>query len=320
MARLPPLDSLHVFAVAARHLSFTKAAAELHRTQSAVSHRVKALEAEIGLLLFHRTTRRLELTDAGRALARQIDQSLSEIARTLAKLDRREARRLTVTLLPSVASRWLMPRLPRFCDQNPDIDVRVIADARVLDLRAEGVDAAVRFGLGQYTGYAVTPLMPDRVLPVCSASFAKARGAITTIDALLEWPLLHDSTTEGDGSQSDWRSWLDALSRSDATCDSGQRFSDAGLLIEATLHGLGVALARHSLVADYLANGALVCPLSLITPTAFAYYLVVRPEATALAKIVRFRDWLKLEATQTAAAANHQGSPSAPGRLHQPRS
>ena len=303
MARLPPLDSLHVFAVAARHLSFTKAAAELHRTQSAVSHRVKALEAEIGLLLFNRIARRLELTDAGRALARQVDQSLSDITRTIAKLDQREARRLTITLLPSVASRWLLPRLPRFCDQNPDIDVRVIADARVLDLRAEGIDAAVRFGLGHYTGYAVTPLMPDKVLPVCSPSFAEARGPIKTIDALLEWPLLHDSTTEGDGSQSDWRSWLDALSRSDATCNSGQRFSEAGLLIEATVHGLGVALARYSLVADYLANGALVCPLPLITPTAFAYYLVVRPEATASSKIARFRDWLKLEATQTAATA-----------------
>jgi DNA-binding transcriptional LysR family regulator len=105
-------------------------------------------------------------------------------------------------MLPSLASRWLLPGLPRFCDQNPDIAVRVIA-SRVLDLRAEGTDAAVRFGLGQYTGYPATPLMPDTVLPVCSSSFAKARGHITTIDALLEWPLLHDSSTAGDGSQSD---------------------------------------------------------------------------------------------------------------------
>lgn len=301
MARIPPLDSLHVFAVAARHLSFTKAAAELHRTQSAVSHRIKALETEIGVLLFNRMIRRLELTDAGRALAHQVDQALSDIERTIATLDRREARRLTVTLLPSVASRWLMPRLPRFLEQNPDIDVRVIADARVLDLRTAGVDAAVRFGLGHYTGYAVTPLMPDKVLPVCISSFAEARSPIKTIDALLEWPLLHDSTTESDGSRSDWRSWLHELGRSDATFDAGQRFSDAGLLIEAAVHGLGVALARCSLVADYLANGTLICPLPLGTPTAFAYYLVVRPEAITLPKIARFRDWLQLEAAQTVA-------------------
>jgi len=111
------------------------------------------------------------------------------------------------------------------------------------------------------------------------------------------------STTEGDGSHSDWRSWLDVLGRSDATCDAGQRFSDAGLLIEASVHGLGVALARYSLVADHLANGTLVCPLPLATPTAFAYYLVVRPEATALPKIARFRDWLQVEAEQSATAA-----------------
>ena len=136
---------------------------------------------------------------------------------------------------------------------------------------------------------------------MCSSSFAEGRGPITTIDTLLEWPLLHDSTTEGDGSHSDWRSWLDELGRSDATYDAGQRFSDAGLLIEAAVHGLGVALARHSLVADYLANGNLVCPLPFVTPTAFTYYLVVRPEATALPKIARFRDWLLIEAAQTVA-------------------
>jgi LysR family glycine cleavage system transcriptional activator len=311
MTRFPPLDSLQVFAVAARHLSFTKAAAELHRTQSAVSRRVKTLEAEIGLPLFNRITRRLELTEAGRALAHQVDQSLSDIARTIAKLDRSAAQRLTVTVLPSVASRWLMLRLPRFCEQNPDIEVRVIADARVLDLRAAGIDAAIRFGPGHYAGHSVTPLMPDKVLPVCSPSCAKVWGPITTIDALLELPLLHDSTAEGDGSRSDWRSWLDQLGRSESACHVGQRFSDAGLLIEAAAQGLGVALARFTLVADYLANGTLVCPLLLSTPTAFAYYLVGLPETVALPKIARFRRWLQEEAAATAATLQQRSQASA---------
>lgn len=300
MAGIPPLDALHVFAIAARHLSFTKAAAELHRTQSAISHRVKALEAEIGLPLVKRKARRLELTEAGRALAHQVDRSLSDIARTISNLDRSEARRLTVTMLPSVASRWLMLRLPRFCEQNSDIEVKVIASASVLDLRAEGIDVAIRFGPGHYAGHAVTPLMPDKVLPVCSPSFAERWGPINTIDALLEWPLLHDSTTEGDGSRSDWRSWLEQLGRSDAVCNVGQRFSDAGLLIEAAVLGLGAALARFSLVADHFASGALVCPLPLATPTAFAYYLVGLPEAVTLSKILRFRQWLQVEAQETA--------------------
>src|SRR6516225_1994108 len=133
MARLPSIDSLYVFAVAARHLNFTTAAAELHRTQSAVSHRIKALEAELGVALFIRLTRRLELTPAGRALADHMNQSLAQIARIIAELDKLEGtQRLRVTALPSVASRWLTPRLPRFFDLCPQIEVQVIAEAQLL--------------------------------------------------------------------------------------------------------------------------------------------------------------------------------------------
>jgi DNA-binding transcriptional LysR family regulator len=212
MQRLPPFDSLYVFAVAARHLSFTTAATELHRTQSAVSHRIKTLETELGVPLFTRLTRRLELTSAGRALAQRLDQAITDITRTIAEFDETvEARRLRVTMLPSVASRWLMPRLPRFFDLHPDIEVQVIADQQLLDLRAEGIDLAIRFGRGRYPGYTATVLMRDRVLPVCSPKFAAEHDRITTIDALLRLPLLHDSGTEGDGSLSDWRSWLNQL-------------------------------------------------------------------------------------------------------------
>src|SRR5215469_1575349 len=256
MARLPSIDSLYVFAVAARHLSFTAAAAELHRTQSALSHRVKALEAEIGARLFERGARGLELTAPGRALARQVDQAISDISRTLAEISRgTQPRKLRITLLPSVASRWLMPRLPRFFEQHPDIEVQVIADARVLDLRAEQIDLAIRFGHGRYRGHVATLLMGDRVLPVCAPQLVAGRS-IATIDALLELPLLHDSDADGDGSLSGWQSWLDQLGRPNAPHHAGQRFSHAGLAIEAAVLGLGVTLARLSLVTDYLANGA----------------------------------------------------------------
>jgi LysR family glycine cleavage system transcriptional activator len=307
MARLPSIDSLYVFAVAARHLSFTAAAAELHRTQSAVSHRVKALEAEIGTQLFERGARGLELTAPGRALARQVDQAISDISRTLAELSRAtEPRHLRVTLLPSVASRWLMPRLPRFFELHPDIEVQVIADARVLDLRAERIDLAIRFGHGRYRGHVATFLMADRVLPVCAPQLVFGRrAAIATIDALLELPLLHDSGAEGDGSLSDWQSWLDQLDRPDAPHHAGQRFSHAGLAIEAAVLGLGVALARLSLVTDYLANGALICPLTLSTATAFSYHLVALPQVAGLPEIVLFSDWLRSEAGRTAPLVAH---------------
>src|SRR5579862_9449993 len=141
MPRLPPFDSLYVFAVAARHRSFTAAAAELHRTQSAVSHRIKSLEQDLHVQLFTRRPRRLELTAAGRALAHRLDEAIKDITRTIAELDQRaQPVRLRVTTLPSVASRWLMPRLPRFFDLHPEIEVQVIAELKPLDLRAEDID------------------------------------------------------------------------------------------------------------------------------------------------------------------------------------
>jgi LysR family transcriptional regulator, glycine cleavage system transcriptional activator len=299
MTRLPSLDTLRVFSVAARHMSFTKAAEEMHLTQSAVSHRVRALEEELGVRLFNRIQRRLELTPAGRALANRVDQAVADIARAIANLDLVDARRLTVTLLPSVASLWLVPRLPRFHALHPDVELQLVADPRPIDLRAARIDLASRFGRGTYPGYAVTKLMPDCVFPVCSPRFVAQRDQVMTIEALLELPLLHDSSTEGDGSGTDWRSWLNHVGWSEAICDRGQRFSDAGLLIEAAVLGLGVALARASLVCDHLANGTLVCPLRLVAPTAFAYYLLGLPEAATLQKVIRFRDWLHTEAAES---------------------
>jgi LysR family transcriptional regulator, glycine cleavage system transcriptional activator len=297
MGRLPSLDTLRVFSIAARHMSFTKAADELHLTQSAVSHRVRALEEELGVLLFDRLPRRLELTRAGQVLAQRVDQAVADIARTIANLDLGDdARRLTVTMLPSVASRWLVPRLPRFHAMHPDIELQLIADPRLLDLRAARIDLAIRFGRGTYPGYAVTELMPDRVFPVCSPRLLAQRGPVDTVEALLDLPLLHDSATEGDGSGSDWRSWLNHVGWHDAACDEGQRFSDAGLLIDAAVLGLGVALARGTLVSDHVVNKTLICPLSEAAPTTFAYYLLGLPEATTLQKIVCFREWLHVEA------------------------
>jgi LysR family glycine cleavage system transcriptional activator len=301
-------------------MSFTKAADELHLTQSAVSHRVRALEEELGVLLFNRLPRRLELTHAGQALAQRVDLAVADIARTIADLDLGDdGRRLTVTMLPSVASRWLVPRLPRFHALHPDIELQLIADPRLLDLRAARIDLALRFGRGTYPGYAVTELMPDRVFPVCSPRLIAQHGSVTTIEALLGLPLLHDSSTEGDGSGTDWQSWLSHLGWREGACSEGQRFSEAGLLIDAAVLGLGVALARASLVSDHIANETLICPLQLAAPTTFAYYLLGLPEATTFRKIVRFRDWLQAEAAASTAAT--AGRPSAancaPGRCLQ---
>jgi len=302
MPRTPSLDALRIFAVAARHLSFTEAANELNLTQSAVSHRIRGLEEELGISLFNRLTRRLELTPHGRALAQKVNQAIGDIDRSVADLARGDDDSpLKVTMLPSVASYWLIPRLARMRRQQPNVDVEVIADPRLLDLRAEGIDLAIRFGRPPHPSYAATRLMSDRVLPVCTPSLLEQYGPVADIDSLLTWPLLHDSATGGDGSNSDWRGWLDYFGRPDAVSQNGQHFSDASMLINACMLGLGVALARASLVSDQLASGALVCPLKLAAPTAFTYYLLGLPEALDRPRIARFRRLLVAEAGTTEA-------------------
>jgi LysR family glycine cleavage system transcriptional activator len=310
MPRTPSLDALRIFAVAARHLSFTEAAAELNLTQSAVSHRIRGLEEELGLNLFNRLTRRLELTPQGRLLAQRVDRAIGEIDRSIVDLWKTEDDSpLKVTMLPSVASHWLIPRLARVRQRHPNVDVQVIADPRLLDLRAEGIDLAIRFGRAPHASYHATRLMGDRVIPVCSPDLLQQHGSIETVDALLAMPLLHDSATEGDGSGSDWQAWLTYCGMPNLVCQAGQHFSEASMLINAAMLGLGVALARVSLVADHIAGGALVCPLSMPAPTVFSYHLLGLPEHAETTKIATFRSLLVAEAARTEAFMQSIGVP-----------
>ncbi len=281
--------------VAARHESFTAAASALNLTQSAVSHRIRGLEEELGVPLFKRLTRRLELTAEGRGLARKLDRSIGEIDRSVAELvPPDDAGLVKVTMLPSVASRWLIPRLPRIRSRHPKLNVQVIADPRLLDLRGEGIDLAIRFCRMPGPDYATTRLMGDCMLPVCAPELLRQFGPVTDLDSLFALPLLHDSATI-----SDWQTWLGHFGRPDIACDAGQHFSDAGMMIEAAQLGLGVALARASLIAEQIAKGTLVCPLRLSAPTAFSYYLLGLPEAVERPSIAAFRRLLVAEAAMT---------------------
>jgi LysR family glycine cleavage system transcriptional activator len=302
--RTPSLDALRIFVVAARHMSFTEAANQLNLTQSAVSHRIRGLEEELGLNLFRRLTRRLELTPQGRALAQRVGQAIGEIDRSVVQLSHADdAAPLKVTMLPSVASHWLIPRLARIRRRHPAVDVQVIADSRPLNLRAEGIDLAIRFGRPPQPGYAVTPLMGDCCFPVCAPELLEQHRPVDSIDSLFALPLLHDSATD-----SDWQAWLDYFGRSDVACHAGQSFSEAGMMIEAATVGLGVALARASLVTEQIASGALVCPLKLAVPTAFTYYLLGLPEAADRPQIASFRQLLVIEAAATEAFARSIGT------------
>ncbi len=306
--RLPALDALRFFETAARHASFTRAAKELFVTQAAVSHRIQALEAELSVVLFHRLTRRLELTSEGERLAAGVRDGLDRIARAVGDLDKRaEAGPLTVSALPSFVSRWLIPRLPRFQAAHPEIEVRLSAEDQSVDLwAANGADLAIRFGRGNYPGLMSMPLMPDSVTPVCSPALLARHGPISTVDALLDMPLLHDSAADRDDSGSGWKSWLAhvGVMGDDPRLASGPQFSHAHLAIEAALLGQGVALARISLAGDDLLSGRLVRPLPEVAPTAYRYFLVCRSDVAQQRKIACFCAWLIAEVRGTSNSAS----------------
>ncbi|HJS33116.1 MAG TPA: transcriptional regulator GcvA [Alphaproteobacteria bacterium] len=295
MKRLPSLEALRAFEAAARHLNFTKAGDELHVTQSALSHRISALEGELGVQLFQRLARRMELTPEGAIVAEGVRRGLDEIRRGLARLDSGPAT-LTVSVLPSFATRWLVPRLPAFARRHPGVEVRIAAEPAMVDLRSGVADIAIRFGRGNYPGLYVLKILDDAVVAVASPSFLAEHGPFAAPADMARVALLHDSPTETDGSGADWRSWLMHIGAGDVRSDAGTRFNQAVLALEAAANGLGIALARLSLCSGDLASGRLVQVLPHSAPTTFAYFFVCLPEHADRLAISAFRDWLIDEA------------------------
>ena len=290
--KMPSLNALRVFDAAARRLSFTEAAAELCVTQGAVSLRIKALEAERGELLFERGNHGLALTPAGSRLASGIRAALEHIQ--AAWNDDPDSRPLKVSVLPSFAACWIMPRLPRLAEQHPGTEVELLAHSGVVDLRQTGVDLAIRFGLGRYSGVVSQRLMGDCVVPVCAPALLAHHALPREPADLARMPILHDAPTEADGSGTDWATWLEQVDCPHLGLERGPRFSQADLALEAAARGLGVALARISLATEHLGTGRLVrLPLPAV-PTAYSYHLVWRSEASADTQVLR--QWLLSEA------------------------
>jgi LysR family glycine cleavage system transcriptional activator len=288
--RLPPLKALRAFESAARHLSFTEAAAELNVTQAAISHQVKALEEFLGHDLFRRLNRGLRLTEKGQDLLPPVRKAFDLLTEATNRLIDEDAdNTLTVTVLPSFGARWLVARLGRFREAHPDIDVHVIPTARLVDLVRENVDVGIRYGRGEYPGLRTDRLLTEDIVPVCSPKLLEGPHPLLEPKDLAHHTLLHDE------SRGDWRTWLLAAGVDGVDPNRGPVFTDSGMLVQAAIAGQGVALARGVLAADALAEGRLVRPFELTLPTEFAYYLVC-PEAKAgRPKIVAFREWLLRE-------------------------
>jgi len=299
--RLPSLNALRAFEAAARHLSFTKAAAELNVTQAAISHQVKTLEDQLGLPLFRRLNRRLLLTDAGQVYGSSLTRTFDGIAEATERITaQRGGGSLRISTLPSLAAKWLLPRLSRFRTRHPEIDVLVSAAHGLADFRRDDVHLAIRYGKGNYPGLETVSLMDDEIFVVCSPQLLTSGPPLRDPADLKHHTLLHDSSAEA--GRRDWRAWLERVGVSGVDPDRGPGFSDSNLIIEAVIAGEGVALTRRSLAADDLAAGRLTIPFGPIAPASNRYY-VVYPKANAeLPKVRAFTRWLLDEAEADRAA------------------
>ncbi len=289
--RLPSLNALRAFEAAARHLSFTKAAEELHVTQAAISHQVKTLEDQLGLPLFRRLNRRLLLTDAGQVYGSDLTREFDAIADATGRITSdRSGGSLRISILPSMAAKWLLPRLSRFRARHPEVDVLVSASHDLADFRRDDVHLAIRYGKGHYPGLETVTLMGDEIFVVCSPQLLESGPPLRDAADLRHHTLLHDSSREA--GRRDWRAWLERKGVGGVDPDRGPGFSDSNLILEAVMAGEGVALTRRSLAADDLAAGRLVIPFGPITPAVNRYY-VVYPRANAeLPKVRAFTQWL----------------------------
>lgn len=293
--RLPPLNALRTFEAAARHLSFTTAADELYVTQAAVSHQIKALEEFLGVQLFRRYNRRLELTQAGHDYLPPLTDALDMMARATQRLHPTyESGQLRLSTLQSFATKWLIPRLPRFRELRPDIDPMISTSHRLIDLETEEFDAAIRAGQGNYAGLHTVLLMDDVAFPVCSPRLLEGPNPLREPADLDRHVLLHDYSVgrDGDDDGPNWRAWLNHAQVTNVDAEAGPAYNNSGMALQTAIAGQGVALGRRSLVIDDLKAGTLVCPFGPEMPTRFSWYFVCTHQSAGHPKVSEFLRWL----------------------------
>jgi LysR family glycine cleavage system transcriptional activator len=278
---------LRAFEAAARHGSFAAAADELSITPAAVSQRVRHLEEYLGVRLFIRHARGVEVTAAGAGYARTVGSLLDQLALATERIHADEAGTLTVATTPSFAALWLMPRLIRFLEAHPELDVRLSTSNALVDFARQDVDVAVRYGNGRWPGLEVELLITTELFPVCSPSFRQGAQRLRFPANLHPRSLLRLQNDE-------WPKWLAAAKRDEVTPE-GPQYSDVGLLTQAAAAGQGVALGQSIIVADHLASGRLIEPFNLRIPSQSAYYIVGLPGDLDLPKVRAFSQWLRKE-------------------------
>ncbi|MFC0710937.1 transcriptional regulator GcvA [Azorhizophilus paspali] len=288
--RVPSLNGLKAFEAAARHMSFTKAAQELNVTQTAISHQIRRLEDELGVRLFLRLKDGLALTTEGHMYLPGVRSAFQELRySTEMLLESNKKSELTISTLVSLASKWLLPRLASFQNAFPDIDVRVTASTELVDFRKGSVDAAIRYGYGDWKGLRADWLMSDEIFPVCSPNLLAGPTALRMPGDLANHTLLQVSGM----TCNDWNMWLSAAGQPKKLAEGTRLTFDLAMMaVQAAIDGLGVCIGRSTYVDDDLKAGKLVAPFSLRLKSDLGFYLVTPEEFASSKKVVAFRTWL----------------------------
>lgn len=294
--RMPPLPAVRAFEAAARHGGFQSAALELHVSAGAVAHQVKQLEGWLGVTLFQRLPRGVVLTPAGRQYAQALQPLLAALADASDAVRLRgDERVVTVTSVPSLVFRWLMPRLGRLREEVPEVDMRVLASLHPADFVREGVDVALRLGTGPYPGLKAEPLIEECFSAVCSPDYRDRSPAVRTPADLLRHPLLHDEAEMRIPEEINWQRWLRHFG---VTYRGGTRpsFSHTYLTLEAAINGQGVALAAECYIEEDIARGRLVRLLPQRMTGPYRFHLLRLPDAESRPAVKAFCDWIRKEA------------------------
>ena len=303
---MPSLNSLRAFEAAARHLSFRKAAAELHVTPAAISHQIKGLEEQLGVSLFHRLPRGLALTDEGSAGLPSLRSGFSKLAQAVEQM--REAGHtgsLALEVAPSFAAKWLVPRLPKFSAAHPEIDLSIVGSAQQVDgydhdaivrddFRGGDVQIEIRFGSGDYPGCHVDRIFGVSAVTLCSPELLRGEHPLREPGDLAHHTLLHDETPWN--GRPSWEDWLARAGNTELDTSHGPHFAPIQLLLQAAIDAQGVALTMDVLAARDIALGRLTMPFEEQVPVDGAFYLVTLEETAELPHIAAFRRWILDEA------------------------
>lgn len=313
MRRLPPLNALKAFEAAARLGSMQAAAGELKVTPAAISQQVRALERYLDMPLFQRVVRGLVLTDEGEVYLHEARHALDRLGSATEQLmDRRIAGVLRVSVIPSLANRWLVQRLADFLEHYPHVTLRLIEDVRPIDFNRDRFEMALRYGAGDYGGLRADRLMGEQLELVAASKLLPDPQSRRDARKLAHCTLLHEAAERLGEPWSHWQPWLDALGVArDAAADRGPRFNATATLLEAAEAGAGVAIGRTRLIERELAAGRLVRVFGDSRPSRLAYWTVSPPGVAMLPRVAAFREWLQRQAAASEPAVDARASDAA---------